>query len=365
MNYNPYAAPQAAPPQPGAPLAYAGGPQPWDIGEVLTAGFEALKTNWVVLVFTYFVTMFITIIVEYLPRIPTFIGIFKMGSAPDLLLAFSGMAVGLVVSSFFSVGLIRIWLGVARGQQPEFGVLFGGADRFLPLLGTMFLSLMGIGIGSMFLLVPGVILALGLMLSTFFVIDQGMSPVDALQASWKATDGHKGKLFGFGLVAGLIIIGSEMCCFLPVFVAIPTVMVAVTIIYLRITGRGAAAVAPPGAGPPGGGYGGGGYPPPGGGYGPPGGGGYGPPGGGYGPGGGGPGPGFGSGGPFGGGPGGAPGGGGGYGPPGGGGGGGYGPPGGGGGGGYGPPGGGGGYGPPGGGGGPFGGGPAGGGSPGY
>jgi hypothetical protein len=310
MNYNPYAAPQAAPPSPTGPAAYGSGPQPWDVGEVIQAAFEALKVNWVVLVFTYFTSFMITEVLAYAPRAPILLGLVRDGTTPAILISLSASLVAWVVSAFFNVGLIRIWLAVARGLPVDFSVLFGGADRFLPLLGTLFIMGFGIVIGMVFLFVPGVILALGLMLATFFVVDQGMSPVDALQASWKATDGQKGKLFGFSFVLGLIVMASAFCCFLPFFAALPTMMVAMSIIYLRLTGRGAAAVVaspPPGGfGPPGGGGPGFGGPGgPGGGYGPPGGGGYGPPGGGgYGPpGGGGPG-GFGSGGPFGGSPGG-------------------------------------------------------------
>jgi hypothetical protein len=249
---------------------------------------------------------------------------------------------GLIVQSFFQVGAVRISLGVARGRQPQFGELFGGGDRFVPVLLALFLLFLGVGFGMVLLIVPGVILALGLMLTNYFIIDQEMGPIDALQASWRATDGQKLKLLAFAFVAFFIVLGGAVLCCLPMLGAIPLAQLALTIIYLRITGRGGAApggqggyTPPPAAGP--GGYGpppGGGYNPPGGGYGPPGGGGYGGPqgGGGYG----GPQGGGGYGGPQGGGGYGGPQGGGGYG----------GPPGGGG---YGPPGGGGGYGPPGGG----------------
>ena len=55
MNYNPYAAPQAAPPPPGGFGPSAGGPQAWDVGEVLSTAFEAFKNNWAVLVGSFFV----------------------------------------------------------------------------------------------------------------------------------------------------------------------------------------------------------------------------------------------------------------------------------------------------------------------
>ena len=337
MNYNPYAAPQAAPPPPPGAGAYTGSQQPWEIGEVLSAAFEGFKANWVVLVFSYLLSMVITAVVEYAPRIPTFVGVFRMGSGVDFALMGGGLLLGIVVMSFFWVGLYRIYLTVARGQQADFGLLFSGADRFLPMLLAHIILGLAVGLGMALLIAPGVILACGLCMTGLFIVDQGIGPIQALQASWEATTGHKVQLFLFFLVAGLILVAAEMCCCLPVFAAAPTIFVAMTIIYLRVTGRAGPAPMPPagpGYGPPGGGPGygppgGGGYTPPGGGggYTPPGGGGgYTPPGGGggYTP----------------------PGGGGGYTPPGGGGG--YTPPGGGG---YTPPGGGGGYGPPGGGGG--------------
>ena len=311
MNYNPYAPPQANPPPPGGPTAYAGGPQPWEIGEVLSAAFEGLKANWVVMVFANLTAVIIAQVAQMLPRLPTLFGVFRANSAVDFMLQGVGMLIGVVIQSFFQVGLIRIFLGVARGQQPQFEELFRGGDRFVPMVIATLILVFGILFGFALLIVPGVILGLGLCLTSYFVVDQGLGPVEALQASWQATTGYKAKLFIFGMVAFVIAFGAVLLCCLPILAVMPMLGLAMTIVYLRITGRGGAPMARPG-GP---GFGAPGAPPPG--YGPQGGGpGYGPPGGGGfgGPGGGGPG----FGGPGGGGPGG-------YGPPGGG----YGPPGGG------------------------------------
>jgi hypothetical protein len=213
---------------------------------------------------------------------------------------------------------------------------------------------LAIAIGFLLLIIPGIIVALGLSYATYFVADAGLGPIEALKASWAATNGSKGKLFLFGIVAFFIALAGVIACCIGIIPAVTLTMLAQAMIYVRLSGRGTTSggfdpyaggggFAPQGGygAPPQGGYGG---PPAGGGYGgPPAGGGYGgpPAGGGYG-------------GPpqGGGGYGGPPQGGGGYGPPGGGGGGYGGPQGGGGappaGGGYGgPPG----YGPPGGGGG--------------
>jgi uncharacterized membrane protein len=357
VNYNPYAPPQAAAQMPMAQVG-VGQPQPWEIGEVLSAAFEAFKANWVVLVFApLLVGLLVTpALLPMIILVAT--GAIEINSGEYYGVYSLTMLVIMVLASFFYVGLFRMSLAAARGEKVEFGALFGGANRFLPMLGAYFLVMIATYFGMLLLIVPGVILGLGLYMSTMFVVDQNMGPIEAMKASWSASMGHKMHLFLFGLVAFGIAAVAEIACFLPVFVVIPLLMVAHAIIYLRISGRGGPAPAFAMQG----GYGGGQYPPPG--YGPPPGGGYGgPPQGGFG----GPQGGGGYGGPQGGGGGGfggpQGGGGGGFGGPQGGGGGFGGPPGGGGqggpppggfgggGGGYGPPGGGG-YGPPGGGGGP-------------
>jgi uncharacterized membrane protein len=342
MNYqnNPYAPPQAAPPV-AMPQAPNGAPQPWSVGDVFTLAWERFKPNWVVLVFTAVVGFVLYFAVSIPIRIVGTLLLSGMRGDPMI----QSFAVGLLtlpltlaVLSFLYGGWIRIWLQVARGQTPDFGTLFSGGDRLIPMWLALLIQSVLVYAGTALLIVPGVIVYLGLMLAPFFVVDAKMGPIDALKASWNATTGHKGSLFLFVLaVIGLFIAGSVPCG-LGLALTVPLSALAAAIIFTRITGRGplpVAAAGPmaypgypqqqPAYGPPGGmppGYGPQGYGPPPGFGGPQGQGGP-PPG--YGGPQGGPPPGY--GGPQGGGGYGGPGGPGGYGPPGGGGGG-YGPPGG-------------------------------------
>ncbi|MEO7110708.1 MAG: hypothetical protein ABI183_09740 [Polyangiaceae bacterium] len=364
MNYNPYAAPQAGPPPmmgapPGGPPQ--GGAQPWDVGEILSSAFDGFKRTWGVLIGTIVIYAVIAMIPGLILGGLQGAGVIDQDSAQIA----NGIVqlIGLIIGAFFQTGLIRVFVTAARGGQPNIGDLFSGGGKMFHILATQILMGLAILLGFILLIVPGIILALGLAYSNYFVADANLGPIDAMKASWAATNGSKGKLFLFGFVAIFIMIGGIIACCIGVLPAAALLALAQAMIYVRISGRGTTSggfdpnaggggFAPQGGPGMGGGYGGppagGGYggPPQGGGYGgpPQGGGGYGPPGGGGGGGYGGP-PQGGGGGGYGGPPqggggmppgGGAPGGGGGYGgPPG------YGPPGGGGGA---PPGGGGGYG---------------------
>ncbi len=307
--YNPYAAPQAMPPMPpGAPQAGGGAPQPWDIGEVFGLAWEGFKRCWGVLVGSYFLTAIIAGIPGQAPAVLVATQAVDQGSSEYWAVYSVCTFIGLIIQSFFQPGLIRIWLAVARGQQPEFGALFGGGSKFLPTFAVLMLTIFAILIGYVFLIVPGVILGLGLMFSQFFVVDADLGPIDAMKASWEATNGHKGKLFLFSLLGGIIVCLGLLACCIGIYATLPIFWIAMAIVYIRLSGRGTTSSGydmsgggygggyggvPPGYGaPPAGGFGappaGGGYggPPPqggGGGYGGPHGGGYGgPQGGGYG-----------------------------------------------------------------------------------
>jgi hypothetical protein len=318
MNYNPYAAPQPAPQGgPQGPGLAAGQPQPWEIGEVYTRAWEIYKANWGVLTGALVVLG----LCSFVPAWGVSFGLIASGNGPGSGL-YTGVSFGtnllvLTVYSFLMIGYIRILLTAARGGTPEFATLFSGGPKFLPFLGLTLLTGIASWIGLIFLVVPGIIIGLGLWAAPYFFVDADLGVVESMTASWNAMRGQKLNVFLFGLVGGFIMLGGMIACCVGVLAAAPVYFVGVVIVFLRISGRGVAALPPvgygggpppgyggpppagggyggppPGYGPPPGGYGGppGGAPPAGGGYGGPPPGGYGPPGGGggYGPAGGGP-----------------------------------------------------------------------------
>ena len=172
--------------------------------------------------------------------------------------------IGVIVALLVMVAII----GIARPN-------FLSAQNMFTLLGhATFLGMLAVGM--VFLVVPGVILALGLGLYPYFIVDRNMGPVEALKASWDATTGHKANLFVLGFYSfGVMLLGVAACC-IGIMPAVAVMSVAQAIVFTRLTGT---VGQPPAGSPPG-------YPPsaygaPPGAYGPPPGA-YGPPPGGYG-----------------------------------------------------------------------------------
>jgi uncharacterized membrane protein len=251
---------------------------PWEIGETLSAAFEGFKRSWGVLFGTFFVTALISGVPTQLPVILVVAHVVEQNSAEYWTVYGITMLVTMVIQLLFQGGLIKVWLAVARGQDPSFGELFSGVGRFFPLLGAGFITLFLVLLGYVFLFIPGIIIALGLMLTQFFVVDQTMGPIEAMKASWRATKGHKWKLFGLTFLASIIAMLGIFACCIGVYATVPILWLSLATVYLRLTGHaggsgnmniggygGGYGQAPPG--PMTGGYGG--PPPPAGGYGVP------------------------------------------------------------------------------------------------
>jgi len=273
--------------------------QPWEVGDVIKSGWEIYKSHWAPMTFG----IFLTTIIGGLPGqvAPGLVqaGVLEQNSGAYWAVNGPLTLLAQIIAQFFAAGMTRAALRASRENNVTFGDFFSAGGRFFSFLGMSILRTLAVVFGLVLFIVPGIILSLGFFNAGFYVVDQGMGPIDSLKASWESTDGQKGNLFVYTLAEiGLTIVGMVACCF-GIFVAIPVCLLARAIIYMRMSGSGPAAASPYGGPPmggqvgvPGGGYGppggGGGYggppgygPPPGGGYGGPPGYGGGPPG--YGP----------------------------------------------------------------------------------
>ena len=75
-------------------------------------------------------------------------------------------------------------------------LLFKGFERFADTLIAGLLFSLAVGIGLVLLIVPGIIVACGLSMTFFIMVDEPeISGIDALQKSWNMMQGHKWDYF--------------------------------------------------------------------------------------------------------------------------------------------------------------------------
>jgi uncharacterized membrane protein len=220
----------------------------WTAGDVVSSAWEAFKPQWTILVASYVLVSFVTQVAQ-VPGL-VFSGFVAVAHVPPqsvdatmprLVQMAISLPLMLAVSTFFHIGLMRLWLQVARGERPQFEVIFSGLDRFLPYVGATLLMGVAIFFGLLLFIVPGVLLALGWSMVPYYVIDSNLGPVEALGASWRATKGRWGTLMLLGFASFGITLAGLACCCIGMLAAAPLSMLLYATFYTRVSGRGAPA----------------------------------------------------------------------------------------------------------------------------
>jgi hypothetical protein len=236
MNFNPYAAPQALAHAPGPGPGAPSDPQPWEVGEVFRAAWELFKPNWGPLCAGVFVAGFIGMLPQQVPTVLQVAGVLPEDSTLLRALAVVTAIIAWLLREFFAAGFTRACLGTVRTGTTRFGDLFGAGGRYVPYVIASLVTTLATAFGFVLLIVPGVILALGLWMTGFFLLDRGLDPIAAIRASWEASRGQKGAFFVLALAElGVIILGFSACC-VGFFAASMVALLARTVVYLRVAG---------------------------------------------------------------------------------------------------------------------------------
>lgn len=212
----------------------SGGTGSWSIGDAVSAGWEGFKRDPMTLVAANVIGYMLLFAVGI---VASMFGAGGNEPTANGFVQFFFSIVQSVATAFLTIGWIRIYVTVARGGKADLSQLFSGGDALLWMVVGNLLVTIGVALGLVLLIVPGIIVALGLALTSFFIADARMPALEAISASWNATRGHKLHLFGFFLVLGLMGIAGALACGVGLLVAMPVAGVAMTTVYLQLTGR--------------------------------------------------------------------------------------------------------------------------------
>lgn len=143
----------------------------------------------------------------------------------------------MIVQFIISMGLIKAYLTISRGEKVTMETFTSVAGLALKYLAAQFLMMFIVFGGFLLLIVPGVIFSLKFMFAPYLVIDKGMGPIEALKASSKMTDGIKWDLVGF-LAATVVLMYSGLVALLVgIIVTAPLATLAYVLLYARVAKR--------------------------------------------------------------------------------------------------------------------------------
>ena len=84
------------------------------------------------------------------------------------------------------------------------------------------------------LIIPGIIWGIKFQFFSYFIVDKGLGPIEALKRSSTITKGAKWDLFLFGLLVWLINLLGALCLLVGLFATIPTTGVAMAFVYHKL-----------------------------------------------------------------------------------------------------------------------------------
>ena len=119
--------------------------------------------------------------------------------AAGLVLSFipgGGLIATIIITPAFTISLLRVYLNLANGVNPEVKDTFSGFDDFWSAFKVTFLVGLFTFLWSLLFIVPGIIKACSYSQATLIVAEnKGMSALKAINLSKAMMEGHKMDLF--------------------------------------------------------------------------------------------------------------------------------------------------------------------------
>jgi hypothetical protein len=244
---NPYQAPVSGAWQPAdqhavGPLQ----PGPIDAGDVLNRTWIIFKSQFWMVTLAAFVwwltqTAFGAVVGQIVTISIMGVGAAAGGGQPQPTLAvvsqFMVQVLNFLFGTWMETGMAIYMLKTARGEPANVGDLFAGAPFWPSAILARFILVIGVFVGVLLLIVPGIIIALMLSQYMYLIIERKKSATEALSTSYNITDGSKLSLFVLAIAAfGVSILGLLACC-VGIVPAIGFVNLMWAVAYLAMTGQ--------------------------------------------------------------------------------------------------------------------------------
>ncbi len=155
-----------------------------------------------------------------------------------------------IVQLYVILGMLRVAVRLVDGQEPAWSDFKSQPGTIFNYIGASILFGLAVGIGTVILIVPGIIVYIVFHFFNFLIADKNLGGITALGKSAEITRGARWKLFLFGLLATVINIAGVLCLLVGAIPAGLVTFVAVAHIYRQLMKSSEQAVAPPAEPPP-------------------------------------------------------------------------------------------------------------------
>ncbi len=158
------------------------------------------------------------------------------GQGLSLAISFGLSIATMFVTVPLAAGLWHMQIKRAAGGSPEIGDMFKFFDRVVPLILVNIVVGLATGIAMLFLILPGIYVAVAGYLAVPLVAERGLDPVDAFTTSVKAVNNHWFDVFLLGLAAFLVVMAGALCLGIGLIWAYPVFCIAAGCLYVEVFG---------------------------------------------------------------------------------------------------------------------------------
>jgi uncharacterized membrane protein len=199
----------------------------FSIEEAIGFGWSTVKKSWTTLIPAVIGLYFVSSLINKLISRGGTNALYTDGGfqVQNILSNLSGSLLTTIVSVIFSALVFKVCLQYVDGKATDFSTLFDGITPEL-LVKIIFASILfniGLGIGLVLLVIPGIYFALRYSMVTYVIIDKNAGIKEAFDESARLTEGVKIQLIIFGISCLLV-------CLLG-----PVVSVAAAHVYRQLT----------------------------------------------------------------------------------------------------------------------------------
>jgi len=192
------------------------------IRDSLERGWEIFAKNALFLVVVFVVAAIVYAIAERADEVA------EKFVWPGELLVMVGYLVAIVIVELV---LVTVALKFVDTGEADFEDVFSRFAVFFKFFVTYLIYGAMVGLGTALFIIPGIYLAIKFGFFGFFIVDEGLEPLDALRASSRLTDGVKLDLFIFFLAVILVMVAGLILLIVGLAIAWPVTRLAIANVY--------------------------------------------------------------------------------------------------------------------------------------
>ncbi len=203
------------------------GPKYGNIPEFFSFGWMRMKQYFLVFFLLVFLLAILDAPLELLNH-----KIEDDGLSDGLLGEMIGLAYFLFLLPVFEYSVDLLFIQGVRGEKIDVKNVTIGFKNYLNIVLANLLVFGLVMMGLIVLIIPGIIIGCRLVFVSYLVMDKEMSPIEAVEESWRMTKGDYGfKIFGMAILSIFIVIGGLILFIVCVFPAIMWIKASFASLY--------------------------------------------------------------------------------------------------------------------------------------